>query len=129
MGPVAGHETILLVEDEDAVRFLAKRMLERAGYRVLQARHGEEALSVCERHEGDVHLILSDVVMPQMGGRELVEKLLGSHPEMRAVLMSGYADGQFHELGKAMAQATFLRKPFSYQELTATVRAALDEPS
>ncbi|MDJ0766191.1 MAG: response regulator [Myxococcota bacterium] len=125
-----GNETVLLVEDENSVRMLAKRMLQRTGYTVLSARHGGEALTLCKDHKASIHLILTDIVMPQMGGRELVERVLALHPETKILLMSGYSDHTAIALEKAFFNITFLKKPFSYSELTAKVRQALDsEPT
>jgi CheY-like chemotaxis protein len=125
-GPAKGVETILLVEDDDTVRYLTKRLLERAGYTVLPAGHGGEALRVCEQYEGPIHLIVTDVVMPEMGGLALVERLLARHPEMRAVFMSGYSDAEVVQIRETVAQVAFLQKPFSYKELTQKVRGVLD---
>lgn len=125
-----GWETILLVEDEKTVRVLTKRMLERSGYRVLEARHGSDALHLCETQKEPIHLILTDVVMPEMGGRELVERLLKTHPEMRVLLMSGYSGDAVQRAGEIFENATFLQKPFSYEELTQKIRFTLDgDPS
>ncbi len=124
---IVGFETVLLVEDEAPVRMLTKRMLERTGYTVLEARHGAEALMICQNCEDPIHLILTDVVMPKMGGPELVERLLKTHPEMRVLLMSGYSDEAGLELGETLENISFLSKPFSYSELTRKVRRILDD--
>ncbi|MCP4600616.1 MAG: response regulator [Proteobacteria bacterium] len=130
LGAMAGWETILLVEDEKTVRVLTKRMLQRAGYTVIEARHGGEALLLCEQYEAPIHMILTDVVMPEMGGRELTERLLGMHPEMRVLLMSGYSDDSVLQASETFSNVTFLQKPFSYQELAQKVRIVLDgEPT
>jgi two-component system cell cycle sensor histidine kinase/response regulator CckA len=123
-GPERGWETVLLVEDESTVRYLAKRLLERAGYSVIPAAHGAEALALCEQHEGPIHLIVTDIVMPEMGGLELVERLRESYPDLRVILMSGYSEED--ELDLAEVPVAFLQKPFSYKELTAEVRKILD---
>jgi two-component system cell cycle sensor histidine kinase/response regulator CckA len=123
-GPERGWETVLLVEDESTVRYLAKRLLERAGYSVIPAAHGAEALALCEQHEGPIHLIVTDIVMPEMGGLELVERLRESYPDLRVILMSGYSEED--ELDLAEVPVAFLQKPFSYKELTAEVRRMLD---
>ncbi len=126
-GAVRGWETILLVEDENAVRVLVRRMLERAGYTVLTARHGGEAMVLCEKEEGPIHLILTDVVMPKIGGRELVERLVRQRPETRILFMSGYNDEEVLRLGELLTHVAFLQKPFSYEQLTQKVRRVLDE--
>ena len=87
-----GWETVLLVEDEDAVRALAREVLRRHGYVVLEARHGVDALRVAERHTDDIHLLVTDVVMPHMSGRELAERLATVRPTMKVLFMSGYTD-------------------------------------
>ncbi|MCU0661979.1 MAG: response regulator [Myxococcota bacterium] len=125
-GVARGFETVLLVEDEDSVRLLAKRMLERAGYHVLSARHGGEALLIAEKHEGPIHLVLTDVVMPEIGGRELVERLMERHPAIRPLFMSGYSDEEVLRLDDWMSTVFFLQKPFSYEELTNKARRVLD---
>jgi CheY-like chemotaxis protein len=123
-GPTKGWETILLVEDETTVRYLAKRLLERAGYSVIPARHGAEALDLSDRHEGSIHLVVTDVVMPEMGGVELVRQLLKKHPALKVIFMSGYSEEDAFDPGEA--PVAFLQKPFSYKELTAEVRRMLD---
>lgn len=125
-GVARGFETVLLVEDEDSVRLLAKRMLERAGYRVLSARHGGEALLMAEKHDGPIHLVLTDVVMPEIGGRELVERLMQRHPDIRPLFMSGYSDEEVLRLDEWLSSVSFLQKPFSYEELTNKARRVLD---
>ena len=121
-----GWETILLVEDEKTVRMLSKRMLVRAGYTVIEARHGGEALLLSEQHDKPIHLILTDVVMPEMGGRELIERLLKTQPDVRVLLMSGYSDDAVLRASELLSNVTFLQKPFSYEELTKKVRLVLD---
>jgi CheY-like chemotaxis protein len=125
-GPARGNETILLVEDDKTVRYLTKRLLDRAGYTVLTASHGAEALFVAEQHEGAIHVIVTDVVMPEMGGLKLVEKLTEKHPYMKAVVMSGYTDKDVVAIANKLPGTAFLQKPFSYEELTSCVRCLLD---
>lgn len=125
-GPVKGWETILLVEDDKTVRYLAKRLLERAGYTVLCAANGNEALYLTEQHRGDIHLILTDVVMPEMGGTALVERLAQRYVAIKAVLMSGYSDQNVVHFAEEHKGVVFLAKPFSYEELTQKVRRVLD---
>jgi PAS domain S-box-containing protein len=118
-------ETVLIAEDEAPLREVLKSTLEHAGYRVLDAGSGADALDLCSRHEGPVHLLLSDVVMPAMDGPELARRLRGSRPDLRVLFMSGYTDERLegHELSQAPQH---LKKPFSPEVLTATVRAVLD---
>ncbi|MBI3205874.1 MAG: PAS domain S-box protein [Myxococcales bacterium] len=126
-GPAAGSETILLVEDEAAVRDLAARMLRRSGYRVLTAAHGGEALLICEKHPGPIHLLLSDVVMPEMGGRELAERVAQLRPGVRVLFMSGYSDDDVARRGVGGQFAAVVAKPFDVATLTRAVRALLDD--
>ncbi len=116
-----GDETVLLVEDDDGVRALAQEILRRHGYRVLPARNAGEALLLAERHAGPIHLMLSDVVMPHMGGRELVQRLRPLRPAARVVFMSGYTDGPVDIDGVPL-----VTKPFTVEGLARAVRDALD---
>ena len=127
-GTPHGSETILLVEDEEGVRDLTREILETSGYRVLEARHGAEALRVGEQHPGPVHLLVSDVVMPQMDGRELADRLRALRPDLRVLFMSGYtADALGHH--SALDPGTnLLPKPFSPDALARRVREVLDAP-
>jgi signal transduction histidine kinase/FixJ family two-component response regulator len=119
-------ETILLVEDEDAVRQLARRLLVNHGYTVLEARDGEEALAVSQSHADRIDLVLTDVVMPRMSGPELVERLASLRPETRVVYMSGYTEDAIARRDIFAAGAAFLEKPFAPRALAAKVREALD---
>ena len=121
-----GSETVLLVEDEDAVRMLAVRMLSNAGYRVLTAANGGEALLLCESQEAPIHLLVTDVVMPVMNGRALADRLSSITPGMKVLYMSGYTDNAIVHHGVLDADAEFIAKPFSQNELLAKVRAVLD---
>ena len=118
-------ETVLLVEDEDAVRALTREVLRRHGYAVLEARHGVDALRVAEQHADEIQLLITDVVMPHMSGRELSERLLLVRPQMRTLFMSGYTD---HALlpEDLTPGAEFLQKPFTPQVLARRVRRILD---
>jgi PAS domain S-box-containing protein len=120
-----GSETVLLVEDDDAIRRLVERMLESAGYQVIAARGGEEALDVADGHEGPIHLLLSDLVMPGMRGPVLAERLLARHPNVRVLFMSGYTDPGFFDHPLLSRGTSFLNKPFSTEELFRQVREAL----
>jgi two-component system cell cycle sensor histidine kinase/response regulator CckA len=123
-----GSETILLVEDEASLRDLIRETLESAGYTVLQARHGVEALQVCERHPSAVHLLLTDVVMPLMSGRKLAEEVRTSRPDIRVLYMSGYTDDAVVLHGVLAADIAFLQKPFTAERLARLVREVLDAP-
>jgi CheY-like chemotaxis protein len=121
-----GAETILVVEDEAGLRALAKRVLDAAGYIVLTAGSGDEALSVMDRHEGPVHLLFTDVVMPGMSGRELADRLRASHPETKVLYTSGYTDNAIAHHGVLEEGITFLSKPYATGELKRAIRRRLD---
>jgi PAS domain S-box-containing protein len=124
-----GSETILLVEDEDMVRELARHVLTQHGYIVLAARHGEEALQFGERHAEPIHLLLTDVIMPRgMSGRQLAERLASLRPEIRVLYMSGYTDDAIVHHGVLESGTNFLQKPFATDALAAKVRRVLDTP-
>jgi two-component system, cell cycle sensor histidine kinase and response regulator CckA len=127
--PARGSETILLVEDEPAVRNVAIRVLMNQGYFVLAASSGEEALALAEKVGGAIDLILTDVVMPDLGGPELVAQLLERWPGISTVYMSGYAEGDKARVGIQESSTSFLQKPFSASSLTVTVREVLDQES
>ena len=123
-----GEETVLLVEDEDVLRGLLAKFLRLYGYTVLEARHGGEALLTCERHQGPIHLMVTDVVMPQMSGRELADRLTPLRPEMKIIYMSGYTEDALVQHGVADLSVAFLQKPFKPIELARRVRAVLHPP-
>jgi CheY-like chemotaxis protein len=125
--PTRGSETVLLVDDAEAVRLLARDVLRRNGYNVLEARNGGEALLICEQNKGRIDLIVTDVVMPGMSGPELVNRLAPLHPEMRVLYMSGYMDNAIIQQGLLDQGEMFLQKPFMPSVLTRKVRAALDQ--
>jgi DNA-binding NtrC family response regulator len=121
-----GTETILLVEDEEAVRSMVSKVLQNKGYTVLEASHGNDALEVCDKFEGSIHLMVTDVIMPQMSGRELAERLAPLRPEMRVLYMSGYPDNTIVQHGVLKPGTAFLQKPFTISALELKVREILD---
>jgi two-component system, cell cycle sensor histidine kinase and response regulator CckA len=124
-----GSETLLLVEDEDVLRGLVRRVLERHGYTVLEASDGEEALALCEQHDGVIHLVVSDVVMPRMGGRELAERLSAVRPELQVLYVSGYTDDDVVRHGLLDPRMAYLQKPFTPEALARKIREVLDHGS
>jgi CheY-like chemotaxis protein len=124
-----GSETILVVEDEEEVRKLAVGILRRQNYRVLEAAQGEEALLIGEKHEGRIHLLLTDVVMPGLNGPDLARRMKYSHPEMKVIFMSGYSDKGIFQQGVLDLETGLLQKPFSLESLTGKVREVLDHQS
>jgi CheY-like chemotaxis protein len=122
-----GNETILLVEDEDAVRNLARQILESCGYRVVEAKNGIEALSVYQKSGSEIDLLITDVVMPKMGGRELSEHLTKINPQIRHLYMSGYTDDAIIRHGMISENLNFIQKPFTFEAFAQKVRHLLDE--
>jgi len=122
-----GSETVLLVDDNDAVRRFATRVLLRRGYAVLGAGTGDEALHLVAKHAGALDLLVTDVVMPGMSGRALADRLAGTHPHLKIVYMSGYTADAIGSGGVLDPDMAFLPKPFSADSLAATVRQALDD--
>ncbi len=119
-------ETILLVEDAQRVRAVVREILEMSGYVVLEARHGAEALEISNRHAGTIHLLVTDVVMPQMSGRELAQRLATLRPELKVLYMSGYTDDAIVRHGVLASGIAFLSKPFTPDALALKVREVLD---
>lgn len=127
VGRLTGNETVLLAEDDDQVRAAARGILRRGGYHVLEARNAGEALLTCERHPQRIHLLLTDVVMPQMSGVELAERLRSLRPEMKVLCMSGYTDEAILRHGVIDSGLMFVQKPLTPERLLSKVRQALDQ--
>jgi signal transduction histidine kinase/CheY-like chemotaxis protein len=121
-----GVETILLVEDEKGVRELVAEMLKRLGYRILKAADPLEALELSRQYEGTIHMLLTDVIMPQMSGRQLADQLLPVRPGMKVLYLSGYTENAVVHHGVLEADVEFLAKPFSHHTLAEKVRDVLD---
>jgi len=122
-----GTETILLVEDETGIRELATDFLREQGYKVLHAMDGNEALRIAQGHEELIHLLLTDMAMPNVGGKELANRLRQVRPETKVLFMSGYPDDPASEEGEVGESATLLQKPFSLDVLAHKVRTLLDQ--
>ena len=122
---LAGTETVLVVEDDDMVRRLTKQILSSAGYKVFDARYGEEALHISREYKGNIDLIVTDVVMPQMSGKELVRRLKAFRPEMKVLYMSGYTDNAIVNHGILEPDVAFVQKPFSLTGILKKVREVL----
>jgi CheY-like chemotaxis protein len=121
-----GSETVLLVEDEPEVRGLARDILHQQGYTVLEAADGDQALRVGREHRGPIHLLVTDVVMPQMGGRELADRLQAGRGEIKVLYVSGYTDDAILRQGVSETGTAFLPKPFTAAALAHKVRQVLD---
>jgi two-component system, cell cycle sensor histidine kinase and response regulator CckA len=126
-GGLRGSETILVVEDDDQVRGVALGILRKSGYQVLEARNAGEALLFAEKHPDEIHLLLSDVVMPHMSGPELAKRLDRHRPGMKVLCMSGYTDDSIIRHGVLESQFPFLQKPITPETLTRKVREVLDK--
>jgi len=122
-----GSETVLVVEDESGVRDLACQFLRSGGYTVLEAVDGVDALEISTRYSGTIHLLLSDMVMPRMGGAELTQRIRAARPATKVVLMSGYAEYSEANSGKESPQVPTIQKPFSLTSLAEKVREVLTE--
>jgi CheY-like chemotaxis protein len=122
----SGTKTILLVEDEENVRAFVRKILEKSGYKVLEARRGDEGLQAGDATREPIHLLVTDVIMPQMGGPELARRITSSHPETRVLFISGYADGAFNHEHVGPEDAHFLQKPFTPDALVRKVREVLE---
>jgi CheY-like chemotaxis protein len=122
----SGTETVLLVEDEDSLRTLVQGCLEKRGYTVVSASNGQEALNRAQRHQGTVHLLLTDVIMPGMSGRELADSLKRARPDVTILYMSGYTHDLVTQQGILETGSELLQKPFSINSLLIRVRQTLD---
>jgi PAS domain S-box-containing protein len=122
-----GRETVVLVEDEEAVRRLAREILTQQGYTVLEAKDGPDALRVCQQYAGPIDLLVTDVVMPQMSGLRLADRLKAMRPQTKTLFISGYLDETLREYGASADQIRLLKKPFAAATLTRTVRDVLDQ--
>jgi PAS domain S-box-containing protein len=124
-----GKETILVVEDEEMLRTLISRLLKKNGYKIFQAENGAEALRLCKEHHSHIDLLLTDVVMPQMNGRELADHLRKQYPGIKTLFMSGYADDTVMRHGIFDYGYDYIQKPFSSEAISAKIREVLLKPS
>lgn len=124
----ASRETVLLVEDEDIVRKLTHKILTRLGYQVLVACNGYDAFAQYQNHAEPIDLLLTDMVMPRMNGRDLYIKLKEQHPDLKVLFMSGYNESILAQQDSVAANF-FIQKPFSYESLALKVREAIEQPS
>ncbi len=126
LDPETSLETILVVEDEAGIRALVRKILRRQGYVVLEASNGDDALKICAGHKGKIDLLVTDVMMPRMSGRELADRLTALRPELRVLYVSGYTDDAMLGSGSFPAGTAFLQKPFTLGSLLGKVREVLD---
>ena len=122
-----GRETILVVEDEDSVRHLTVRMLKSLGYKVLQARHGAEALMICKEYAEPIDLVFTDVVMPRMSGAELADAIQEARLPLKVLFTSGFSEDVLERHGVRYSGSNFLLKPYTRATLARCIRQALDE--
>jgi DNA-binding response OmpR family regulator len=125
----AGDEMVLVVEDEEPVRELLRKLLASQGYRVLEARHGMDAIRILERHRGPVDLMITDVVMPEIDGLELTERVRMTRPDLPVLFISGYTSDEVMRRGAGLPSGAFVHKPFASDDLLAAVRRLLDAAS
>ncbi|MBW1955379.1 MAG: response regulator [Deltaproteobacteria bacterium] len=124
-GEPGGSETVLIVEDDEALRALGRKVLEMQGYRVLEAENVEKALGISKTHDGPIHLVLTDLVMPGMSGKQAAEQIQAIHPDTKVLYMSGYTDNIIVKKGILAEDIHFIEKPFSLDELARKVREVL----
>jgi CheY-like chemotaxis protein len=124
--PPGGTETVLLVEDAEALRLLVRELLESAGYTVLDAEGPEKALALVESATGPIHLVLTDMVMPRMSGQELARRIADLKPQARVIFMSGYSEQAMGDQGTLKPGTLFLQKPFTMDALMRIMRRGLD---
>ena len=122
-------ETVMVVEDEDSVRELVRQILQDHGHAVLSARHGRDAMLMAERYERPIDLLVTDVVMPEMGGGELAEQLMARRPDLKVLYISGYTNDEVLRRGIQGAPASFLHKPFTADDFMRRVREVLEGAS
>jgi CheY-like chemotaxis protein len=118
---------VLVVEDEEAVRILVCRVLESKGYRVLEAGHGSEALVICDEEKEPIHMLMTDLIMPDMNGKQLAERVSALRPDTKILFMSGYTDNAILHNGVFEPGTNFLQKPFTPSAIIRKVRAVLDD--
>ena len=124
--PQGASETVMVVEDDENVRRLTARILGENGYQVIEADSGAQAVNLARHHDGPIHLLLTDVVMPGMSGKELADTIMEARPEVAVLFMSGYTDDVIAQHGVLKEGMQFLPKPFTAQSLTQKVREVLD---
>jgi CheY-like chemotaxis protein len=124
---IGGSETVLLVEDDDGLRKLLQGILNKKGYKVLEAENGEDALRISRTHDGSIDLILTDVVMPKMSGKKVVERLQRLYPHVKVIYMSGYTDDAIVHHGVLEPGINFIEKPFTTEKLARKIREVLDD--
>jgi len=127
MKVLGGSETVLVVEDNVSILNLAQKALQKYGYKVLAAKSGEDALRIGKEYEGPIDLLLTDVVMPTISGKETAERLQPLYPQMKVIYMSGYTDDAIVHLGVLEPGLNFIEKPFSPDVLASKVREVLDK--
>jgi len=126
MFPPVGRETILLVEDEQTVRTVAKACLEEYGYRVLEAGNADDAIEICRNRAEPVHLLITDVILPKKDGKSLSDEIRKMRPDISVLFMSGYAAEIMAEKGLASGEYAFIPKPIDFDQLLRSVRSALE---
>ena len=126
-GLPCGNETILVVEDNHEVRKVTGRILSMQGYRVLEASNEGDAFSICDQHDGPIHLMVTNVVMPEMNGPQLAKHLISQHPEIKVLYMSGYVKNFISHQGILGKEMNYIQKPFTVDELVKKVRGVLDK--